>query len=348
MINIHTSHIVDPGDMLIKEFLAHNVLPSERELYTMPKGTEVEDARVDSMLWTAYAAQQEIAITTYLCPVPALERLQRQQSLPAIVGPKHAAICTSYGSTKNYYHWLIQSMTSIVWILYADRARCPILIPSRLGKYQSELFEILQLDICNPNHFFSCPHESIVEIEDLFIPNQLLYHGSVSHPSPIALGILKAQVLSSPIIKNKLSQREPRPRRIYISRSKSRRGIYRENDLEVILIKIGFEVVYSEDLSVADQIAMFANAEVVVAPHGAGLSNIVFAPSHAKIIEINQLEYINNCFSRPWRSINPTSAYHHVIYPSQRECPKRSDTNDHLLQIHLNFDEFAELLNEII
>ena len=40
-------------------------------------------------------------------------------------------------------------------------------------------------------------------------------------------------------------------------------------------------------LSVADQIEVFSQAEIVVGPHGSGFANMVFASPQAKMIEIH-------------------------------------------------------------
>ena len=59
------------------------------------------------------------------------------------------------------------------------------------------------------------------------------------------------------------------------------------NEPEIVdtLKQYGFESVALETLSLLEQIALMANAEVVIAPHGAGLTNIVFCDPGTKIIE---------------------------------------------------------------
>ena len=57
-----------------------------------------------------------------------------------------------------------------------------------------------------------------------------------------------------------------------------------------------FQVIILENLSVEEQIAHFAATEVIVAPHGAGLSNLVYCHSGTKVIECFAPEYINPCY----------------------------------------------------
>ena len=62
----------------------------------------------------------------------------------------------------------------------------------------------------------------------------------------------------------------------------------------LILKKFGFETVASEQLSFAEQVKLFARAEVVVTPHGAGLGNLLFVPEGCKVLEILDRDYVND------------------------------------------------------
>jgi capsular polysaccharide biosynthesis protein len=74
---------------------------------------------------------------------------------------------------------------------------------------------------------------------------------------------------------------------VYISRAHaSYRKVANEDSLLPLLEKYGFTVIHSENLSVREKIATFANAKVLVGPHGAGLANGVLFSSHASILEI--------------------------------------------------------------
>jgi hypothetical protein len=54
---------------------------------------------------------------------------------------------------------------------------------------------------------------------------------------------------------------------------------------------------YMGDIPLKQQMEAFASGELIVAPHGAGLVNLVFAPNHAKVIEIyNNPHEVNYCF----------------------------------------------------
>jgi len=66
--------------------------------------------------------------------------------------------------------------------------------------------------------------------------------------------------------------------RILISRRKAyARAVTNETELEHALGPLGFVSAVLEDLSIEAQIELFFDAEAVVSPHGAGLTNLLYA-----------------------------------------------------------------------
>ena len=51
-------------------------------------------------------------------------------------------------------------------------------------------------------------------------------------------------------------------------------------------------------LSDCSNINAFAHAREVVAPHGAGLANLVFSPAGTRVVEFFHRAYVNPCFAR--------------------------------------------------
>lgn len=76
-------------------------------------------------------------------------------------------------------------------------------------------------------------------------------------------------------------------RKVFISRrAASRRRIVNEVEILPILQRFGFVDVCAEDFSLTEIAALMRNATHIVAPHGAGLANLIFAPNSAKVLEI--------------------------------------------------------------
>jgi len=87
--------------------------------------------------------------------------------------------------------------------------------------------------------------------------------------------------------------------RIYISRAAAkRRRVVGEAVLRAALEARGFVCVRLEERSWGEQIAIFRAARVVVAPHGAGLANLVFCAPETQVVELFARDYVNPCY---WR-----------------------------------------------
>jgi capsular polysaccharide biosynthesis protein len=72
-----------------------------------------------------------------------------------------------------------------------------------------------------------------------------------------------------------------------------------------------FTVIRPGELDFIEQVALFQSAEIIVAPHGAGLSNIVFCKPGTKIIEIFSSYYLNPCY---WYISQEVGLeYHYII-----------------------------------
>jgi hypothetical protein len=76
--------------------------------------------------------------------------------------------------------------------------------------------------------------------------------------------------------------------RIYISRrdAKSRR-VQNEEEVLKALLPLNFIPVTLTDLSVAEQLQVFSRADIIVAPHGAGLAFMTFCNQETTVIELN-------------------------------------------------------------
>lgn len=84
---------------------------------------------------------------------------------------------------------------------------------------------------------------------------------------------------------------------IYISRSDAtKRQITNESEVISFLSERGFSPVVLSGMSWQDQVSLFKGANIVIGPHGAGLTNIAYCKPGTKVIEIATPEYFNPCF----------------------------------------------------
>ncbi|MCP5476036.1 MAG: glycosyltransferase family 61 protein [Rhodanobacteraceae bacterium] len=102
------------------------------------------------------------------------------------------------------------------------------------------------------------------------------------------------------------------PRRIYVSREGARgRRVLNEQAVLDILVPAGFEAINPSRLSWSEQVEIFASAEAVCGPHGAGLSNAVFCSPGTPLIELSAPRYIFPC----WLDLSRKCKLQHRLVP---------------------------------
>ena len=78
-------------------------------------------------------------------------------------------------------------------------------------------------------------------------------------------------------------------RKIFISRKDaSSRTITNEEELINFLKNDNFEIINLSEKKFTDQVKIFNSAKLIVAMHGAGLTNLLFCKSNTKVIEITE------------------------------------------------------------
>jgi hypothetical protein len=186
------------------------------------------------------------------------------------------AISFSSDMSSNYYHWLFDGLCRMEFIeQFPELTHLPIVYSAIGLPFVREMLEMLDwpqplIPIAPGINRFPC----------LYVPSR--------HWDDHAGGISKQSVHW---LRNRFARfrRESAgdARRIFISRgSAARRRIVNEEAVVAALSRYGFSVVELEGMSVRQQIMIFARAEIVVAPHGAGLSNLVYAPEGVVTVEL--------------------------------------------------------------
>jgi len=194
-------------------------------------------------------------------------------SLTAPVHPLHLQHPCSYLPCKPFYHFLVEEIPAI---LYAWRQAQDLLVladpPERLPRYYAEALQLIfgneiagRMQIIHGNvsteHYMLTQRDSFsthIHLDDIQLLNQYLLQESFNGLTPP---------------------------RLYISRRKAAgRRIRNEAEVESMLARNSYQEVFLEDLPLQDQIGLIANCECLVAPHGAGLSHLVWNPSRRKAV----------------------------------------------------------------
>jgi capsular polysaccharide biosynthesis protein len=106
--------------------------------------------------------------------------------------------------------------------------------------------------------------------------------------------------------------------------------------------------VHLSGLTLADQARLFASASHIVAPHGAGLANLIFCNPGVSICELHMKGYLNWCFRRLGgvRGVN----YGCIVgaqEPSEHKWPHHQRWSVPLMQVEaaLNDRQFMDPMN---
>ena len=192
--------------------------------------------------------------------------------------------CAASKGGKTYYHWMFDVLPRVMLLLEHDKI--DYLIANTFGgRLQEILYPLLEaVKIIEPDEV------SHYECETLIVPSLV---GHIGQPtSPACEYILKAYQNTYRDIDSKSNNKF-----IYVSRNKVKgRNLIEEDSLVKELSKIGFTVVHLEHMHWSEQIKIFSSASFIVAPHGAGLSNLIFCKEGTKVVEIFNPQYVHWCY----------------------------------------------------
>jgi capsular polysaccharide biosynthesis protein len=191
-------------------------------------------------------------------------------------------VLTTRGS-DNYYHFLTDVLPRLELLRRAG-AQPDAYVVDRTTRFQRELLDHLGLtaDRCLGGEKY--PHIRADQLVVPSLPDDLL------RTPPWIVPWLRAQFLPDDL--------RPPHRRLYVSRGDVKRTRRVDNEAELVaaLEPLGFEAVDPGALGPAEQVRAFAEAEYIVGPHGAGLTNLAFAASGAAVVELFARDYVNECF----------------------------------------------------
>ncbi len=171
----------------------------------------------------------------------------------------------------NYFHWTFEALGGLLIAREHLPRDARVVVRLEPASYEAETLAALGFD---PESVFLLPRERVIRFPELYV---LPRPFGKSAPAPIVANALRGLVQAE--------ADSTRTRRLYVGRS-SRRRIVNDDELRLTLEQHGFSEVSAEDLSVAEQIAMFAQAEAVIGVHGAGLANAVYCAPGTLLIEL--------------------------------------------------------------
>lgn len=188
------------------------------------------------------------------------------------------------GETKEYFHWIMDCLTAISFWRKLGLDRKVKLFVANITDFKRQ--SLLAYGI--PSEMVIGDEIGHVNFKHIFVPSTL--GGGQAWTTPKYLPKFHRESVVDIIP-------EVTGMKYYISRSRTdRRPINNEEEVEKMLIKLGFKVLFLEEYPFEEQIRLMKSASLIVSPHGAGLTNIVYCAPETIVIELLCERYLNCCF----------------------------------------------------
>jgi capsular polysaccharide biosynthesis protein len=235
----------------------------------------------------------------------------------------------------NYYHFVVDVLPRLGML-----EQCPDVAPPERWyvplslPFHGQLLDLLGIPADQRVDAEEHPH---VQADELVVPSLI-----TEKIPPWIVSWLRAKLLPDG------PPAGPRTR-IYVSRGPSphNRSVRNEAAVRDLLAEYGFHRVDPGQLSVAEQIATFAQAELIVGTHGAALTNIVFASPGARVIELFPAGYLLPDY---WwlASVVPGVDYRYLSAAGGRQFGLRNRGSLLVADLDVNLDHLRTLVEEWI
>lgn len=193
--------------------------------------------------------------------------------------------------SKNYGHWLLEFAPRMLW--FNDRA-CPSGLPICIDDHMPETHrQIIELLDERDRPILPLPPQA-TRFRELGVAPVPIFFPFDSRPGmPVYDAIWPADILGAMrrAVLERLTARGVNLRRsgrkIFLSRSGFvQRQLLNEAEIIDTLTKEGFEVVYPEKLSFAEQVMIYHTADTIVGSASSALTNCIFCNVNAKVVAL--------------------------------------------------------------
>lgn len=215
-----------------------------------------------------------------------------EKTLPPVTYTSKTLAVVTAQCSFNYFHWMFDVLARIAFLGQASIKFDQFVLNrgkyylQKYCKFQDESLELLGIA---KEKLVECDKQTHIQAKQLIVSSMAGYTAYV--PKSVC-ELLRREFLE----KNNFMKQEGYER-IYVSREDAlHRNVLNEVDVFNVLAEHGFKMVKLSQMSFTEKIQLFHSAEVIVSPHGASLSNLIFCNPGVKVIEFFSPTYVLPCF----------------------------------------------------
>jgi Tfp pilus assembly protein PilF len=296
----------------------------------------IPNGRVCSGVLTSAIITSDDKLVTDLCTGSAEIVISSSQISPVkIIDGDVAVLSVRWGGTV-YFHWLFDVISRLDLLEKSGMNFEKIdyfLINRYQQSYEKEIISILGIP---PAKIMESCHNPHIQAKRVIVP-------SVPPRGQSMITAWGCQFLKQKLCQIKHdTPKDSTPIRLYLGRQNSSyRVVLNEEDVIQFLEKRGFYSVNLETMSVVEQASLIALAEVIIAPHGSALSNLVFCEPGTKIIELFSPMYVLNYY---WLICNLCGLEHYHVLGNLLEN-EEEDMSPQKKNILVNLHQLEMVIN---
>ncbi|MEP0984908.1 glycosyltransferase family 61 protein [Ekhidna sp.] len=183
-------------------------------------------------------------------------------------------------ASQCFTHWMLHILPRLKLLMESGLTYDYLYVPKLTYAFQKDTLEFIGID---NSKLIEAENDTVIKANKVIVPS-LIYGVAAVRPS-WACQFVKDTFLPTN------ERKSTTKRRLYISRKISttkgyRRYVVNEKEVLFYLESLGFEQVIMEDYSVVRQAKLFSESEIIVAAHGAALTNVIFCKPGTKVFEI--------------------------------------------------------------
>lgn len=291
-------------DRIARDEVFGTVIGRKSRLPEIPETSEIREAGLDQEKHTAWPLLWSSSEDVFLA-APSMAHLDKQGRAchESMFGPhgwndpvwrrlhrrplrvlegNHTSIVSRWTIGGNYFHWFLDGLTRLMH-LEAFPQDTRILIPGGLPAFAIRSLEMLNLQ----DRTIAVGKE-----DDLLIGNYWFAGPTMLSGCPDITGVtwLRERFLSEP-------SRSAPSSLIYVNRQSDRRLCRNAGELRDWFARRGWNIVDPGRLTLDEQISIFRNARAVAGIHGGGLTNLLWMPAGARVLEIMPSRRRNACYA---------------------------------------------------